>query len=124
MTLPTLAIARLTFHTYVRFRLDHDRHTARPISAGPQEARHSSANGLWVQAQIEPFHEVHRIGEVPGLVLRLMGAPFRGAVVYEIVESEGEVDREPELQNRLREFSETGRSPGPRRAGGDLRGGR
>lgn len=87
MSLPQYAIAQLTFWTYVRFALDHDTLTAKAIGAGPLEAKHSSANGIWVHAQLEPFKEAHRIGEVPGLMLRLMGQPFKGLVVYDVVET-------------------------------------
>ena len=90
MTLPDLpeyATAQLTRLTYVRFRLDHDNLTATAIGAGPLEAKHSSANGLWIHAQLEPYKDIHRIGEIPGLMLRLMGEPFNGQVRYEVVET-------------------------------------
>lgn len=84
MSLPDYAVARLNRLTYVRFALDHQGHSATVLNTGPQEAAHSSANGLWVHAQIEPFIEVHQVDDLSGMVLRLMGAPFRGQVVYPI----------------------------------------
>lgn len=87
MSLPRYAVARLTRQTYVRFQLDHDTATARALNAGPQEAVHSSANGNWVLGQIEPFDEVQALGLLPGLRLRLMGAPFNTLVVYDIAET-------------------------------------
>jgi len=92
--LPEYATAQLTRLTYVRFRLDHDNLTATAIGAGPLEAKHSSANGIWIHAQLEPFKEMHRIGEVPGLMLRLMGEPFRGLVVYDVVETTDTVNQD------------------------------
>jgi hypothetical protein len=87
--LPTLAIARLTFWTFVRFALDHDRGTAQVLNTGPWEAAHSSAYGCWVLARIEPFADVQVLDQVPGLHLRLMGAPFYGLIVYDILDKDG-----------------------------------
>ena len=92
--LPRYAIARLTFMTYVRFELDHHTMTAKAIGAGPHEAAHSSANGLWILAQIEDFKEAHRLGELPGLMLRLIGHPFNGQIRYDIVETTDTVNQD------------------------------
>lgn len=97
MTLPAYAVARLSRLTYVRFALDHHHFTACALNAGPLEAAHSSMNGEWVLAQIEPFADVHRFGEIPGLMLRLMGAPFRGTVVYAIADQVAPDSHEREL---------------------------
>jgi hypothetical protein len=79
------ALARLDRLTYVRFALDHAQQIAKVLNVGPQEAAHSSANGIWVHAQIEPLKPLHRVEDVAGCTLRLMGHPFRGDAVYAIV---------------------------------------
>jgi hypothetical protein len=73
--------------TYVRFALDHQHALATALNAGPWEAAHSSANGEWVLGHIEPFKDAHRLGELPGFQLRLMGYPFNTLVVYDIADS-------------------------------------
>jgi hypothetical protein len=84
MSLPRYAVARMTRLRYVRFALDHQQHTAAVLNVGPQEAAQSSANGLWIVAQIEPFAEVQAEDALAGQSLRLMGYPFNGQLTYGI----------------------------------------
>lgn len=86
MTLPRYALARLTRFRYVRFQLDHDAQTARVLNIGPQEVAHSSANGIWVHAHLEPFQEVQQVEDLQNRTLRLMGYPFNEQRVYRIVD--------------------------------------
>ena len=70
---------------FVRFLLDHDQQTALVLNTGPQEAVHSTANGCWVLADIQPFQDFYRLDGLAGLSLLLIGHPFNGNVSYEIV---------------------------------------
>jgi len=82
---PAFALARLSRLTYLRFRLDHQAQTATPLNVGPVEAAHSSANGAWITADIEPYADVRDRDQLAGLTLRLQGHPFNGKTTYTIV---------------------------------------
>lgn len=85
VSLHPFAIARLDFHRYVRFALDHDRHTAVVERIGPREVAHGLAC-LGVHAEIEPFADVQEVEKLAGLSLRLMGFPWNTKVTYAIVQ--------------------------------------